>query len=126
MSIRTFDFALTARRQNALAAALAELGPFLELGRHAVRRQAFAPDELAWSASREPLALSVLLRGEPLWSVMTVELPAPWLVSANGETTRMTKTEALTHLARTLAAAATMCDGVRFEWRSDETIGGAF
>jgi hypothetical protein len=126
MSIRTFDFALAARRQTGLAAALADLSPFLELCRHAVGRQAFLPDELAWSASREPLALSILLRGEPIWTVMTVEQPAPWLVSAAEETTRMTKTEALTHLARVLAASASMSDGVRFEWRSDETIGGAF
>lgn len=126
MSIRTFDFALAARRQSGLASALAELGPFLDLCRHAVGRQAFPQGELAWSASREPMALSILLRAEPIWSVMTVEQPAPWLVSADGEATRMTKTEALTSLARALAAAAGMSDGVRFEWRSDETIGGAF
>lgn len=126
MSIRTFDFALAARRHTGLASALAELGPFLDLCRHAVNRHSFPPDELAWSASREPMALSILLRGEPIWSVMTVEQPAPWLVSADGDATRMTKTEALTHLARVLAAAASMSDGVRFEWRSDETIGGAF
>ncbi len=126
MSTRTFDFALAARRQAGLASALAELGAFLDLCRHAVDRQAFVKDELAWSASRDPLALSILLRGETIWSVMIVEQPAPWLVSAGGDASRMTKTEAMTHLARTLASAAAMSDGVRFEWRSDETIGGAF
>jgi hypothetical protein len=126
MSSRTFDFALAARRNAALASVLAELGPFLDLCRHAIERQAFETDALSWSASREPIGLSILHNGEPIWSAISVEQPAPWLVSLNGEATRMTKTEAMSHLARALAAAATMNDGVRFEWRSDGTIGGSF
>jgi hypothetical protein len=126
MSTRTFDFALAARRHATLSAALVELGPFIELCKHAAERRAFPPEALAWSASREPLALSVLVKGEPIWSVMVVETPAPWLVSVDGEASRMTKAEALQNLARTLAAAATLSDGVRFEWRKDGTIGGTF
>ncbi len=72
------------------------------------------------------MALSVLLNGDPIWSVMVVETPAPWLVSLDGEASRMTKAEALLSLARALAAAATMSDGIRFEWRKDGTIGGTF
>lgn len=126
MSSRTFDFALAARRNPDLATVMAELAPFLELCRYAVGRDAFPPEALAWSASREPLALSVLFKGEAIWSAMVVETPAPWLVSVEGQATRMTKTEALQYLARTLADAATLSDGVRFEWRKDGTIGGKF
>ncbi len=126
MSIRTFDFALAARRNPDLASVLTELGPFLDLCRHAIQRQAFVAESLAWSASREPVGLSILLKGEPIWSVMTVEMPSPWLVSMDGSATRMTKTEAMHHLGRVLAAAASMNDGVRFEWRNDGTIGGGF
>lgn len=126
MSIRTFDFALAARRNPELASVLADLSPFLDLCRHAVARGAFASDVLAWSASREPIGLSVLVKGEPIWSVMMVETPSPWLVSLNGSASRMTKTEAMHSLGRVLAAEATMCDNVRFEWRKDGTIGGAF
>ena len=126
MSSRTFDFALAARRDPDLAIVMVELAPFFDLCRHAVTRQAFPDEALAWSASREPLAMSVLLKGEPIWSAMVVEQPAPWLVSLDGQATRMTKTEALQNLARALAAAATLCDGVRFEWRKDGTIGGKF
>ncbi len=126
MSTRSFDLALAARRNAGLAHVLTELGPFLDICRHAVERQAFPADALAWSASREPVALSVLLKGEAVWSVMIVETPAPWLVSMEGQAMRMTKSEAMQNLSRVLAAAATMCDGVRFEWRKDGTIGGKF
>jgi hypothetical protein len=67
-----------------------------------------------------------MLRGEPIWSVMSGEPSSRWLVSADGAATRMTKSDALQHLARTLAEAATMVDGVRFAWRKDDTIGGSF
>ncbi len=126
MSTRTFDFALAARRQATLSTVLVELGPFIELCRHAAGRQAFPPETLAWSASREPMALSVLFKGDTIWSVLVVETPQPWLVSLDGEAARMTKTEALLSLARALAACATMADGIRFEWRKDGTIGGTF
>ncbi len=126
MSLKTFDFALAARRNPTLASVMAELGPFIDACRHAAARQAFPPETLAWSASREPMALSVLFNRNVIWSVMVVETPAPWLVSLDGEASRMTKTEALLSLARALAAAATMADGVRFEWRKDGTIGGTF
>ncbi len=126
MSTRTFDFALAARRHATLSSALVELGPFIELCKYAAGRRAFPPEALAWSASREPMALSVLVNAEPIWSVMVVETPAPWLVSIDGEASRMTKAEALLSLARALAAAATMSDGIRFEWRMDGTIGGTF
>lgn len=126
MSTRTFDFALASRRNSTLSSVLVELGPFIELCKHAAGRRAFPADALAWSASREPMALSVLLNGDPIWSVMVVETPAPWLVSLDGEASRMTKAEALLSLARALAAAATMSDGIRFEWRKDGTIGGTF
>lgn len=126
MSIRVFDAALTARRASDLAAPLAEIGAFLDVCRHAVQRQAFAPKSLTWSASREPLALSVLHKGETIWTVMQGEETGRWLVSNTGSATRMTKADALQHLAQTLAAGAAMIDGVRFEWRKDDTIGGAF
>lgn len=126
MSTKTFDFALAARRNPTLSSVLVELGPFIELCRHAAARQAFAHDALAWSASREPIALSVLLNGGAIWSAMIADTPAPWLVSVDGQPTRMTKTEALQNLARVLAASATLADGVRFEWRKDGTIGGKF
>jgi hypothetical protein len=38
----------------------------------------------------------------------------------------MTKSDALQHLAQALASEATMLEGVRFSWRKDDTIGGAF
>jgi hypothetical protein len=126
MSIRSFDLALAARRDADLAEALAELAAFLELCRHAVARQAFPARALTWSASREPVALSILLRGEPIWSVMSGEPASRWLVSSEGAATRMTKSEAVQHLARTLASEASMIDGVRFTWRKDDTIGGSF
>ena len=126
MSIRSFDLALAARRDAGLAEALAELSAFLDLCRHAVARQAFPVRALSWSASREPVALSILLRGEPIWSVMSGEPASRWLVSSKGAATRMTKSDAVQHLARTLAAEAGMIDGVRFTWRKDDTIGGSF
>ena len=126
MSIRSFDLALAARRDADLAAALSELGAFLDLCRHAVERRAFAPRALTWSASKEPIALSILLRGEPIWSVMSGEPASRWLVSAHGAASRMTKSDAVQHLAQTLAANATMVDGVRLTWRTDDTIGGSF
>ncbi len=126
MSIRAFDTALAARRAPDLATPLSELGAFLDLCRHAVHRQAFAAKSLTWSASREPLALSILHRGETIWTVMQGEESGRWLVSNSGAATRMTKADALQHLAQTLAAGATMIDGVRFAWRKDDTIGGAF
>ncbi len=126
MSTKTFDFSLAARRSATLSTVLRELGPFIELCRHAAARQAFPAGALAWSASREPVALSVLVKGETIWSALVVETPTPWLVSIEGDASRMTKTEALQSLARSLANAATMSDGVRFEWRKDGTIGGTF
>jgi hypothetical protein len=126
MSIRAFDLALAARRDADLAAALSGFAPFLDLCRHAVQRQAFGAKALTWSASREPMGLSVLLRGDLLWSVIAGEPAGRWLVSAAGVQTRMTKAEAVAHLARTLASAATTVDGVRFAWRKDDTIGGTF
>ena len=126
MSIRSFDLALAARLDSDLATALSELSAFLDLCRHAVARQAFPARVLSWSASKEPIALSILLRGEPIWSVMSGEPASRWLVSADGVAARMTKSEAVQHLARTLAASATMVDGVRFAWRKDDTIGGSF
>ena len=126
MSIRSFDLALAARRDSDLAAALSELGAFLELCRHAVARQAFPARALTWSASKEPIALSIILRGEPIWSVMSGEPASRWLVSADGAAVRMTKSDAVQHLAKTLAATSTMVDGVRFAWRKDDTIGGSF
>lgn len=127
MSIRAFDLALASRRDPDLSVALADLAPFLDLCRHAVARQAFAPKALTWSASRDPLALSVVLRGETLWTVLGGEPSARWLVSGVGSpASRMTKADAVAHLAKTLAAAAAMVDGVRFAWRKDDTIGGSF
>ena len=126
MSIRSFDLALAARLDSDLATALSELGAFLDLCRHAAARQAFPARVLTWSASKEPIALSILLRGEPIWSVMSGEPASRWLVSADGAAARMTKSDAVQHLAKTLAAAATMVDGVRFAWRKDDTIGGSF
>ena len=126
MSIRAFDTALAARLSADLATPLSELGAFLDICRHAVQRQAFAPKSLAWSASREPLALSVLHKSETIWSVMQGDKAGRWLVSNTGVATRMTKAEALQHLSQTLASAASMMDGVRFTWRKDDTIGGAF
>jgi hypothetical protein len=90
-----------------------------------VQRQAFAPKTLTWSASREPVALSVLLRGEAIWTVMG-EPPSRWLVSSAGTAVRLSKADAVSHLAKSLASAATMIDGVRFAWRRDDTIGGSF
>lgn len=126
MSIRAFDMALAARRAADLAAPLSEIGAFLDLCRHAVQRQAFASKSLTWSASREPLALSVLHQGETIWTVMQGDEAGRWLVSISGAATRMTKADALQHLAQTLASGASMIDGVRFGWRKDDTIGGAF
>ena len=126
MSIRVFDTALAARRAADLTTPLAEIGAFLDLCRHAVVRQAFAPKSLTWSASREPLALSVLHKGETIWTVMQGDETGRWLVSNFGAAARMTKADALQHLAQTLAARASMIDGVRFAWRKDDTIGGAF
>jgi hypothetical protein len=126
MSVRAFDHALAARRDADLASAMSELGAFLDLCRHAAVRQAFPAKALTWSASREPIALSVLLRGEPIWSAMSGEPGSRWLVSANGTATRMTKSDAMQHLAKTLAEQATMVDGIRFAWRKDDTIGGSF
>jgi hypothetical protein len=125
MSIRSFDLALAGRRDADLATALGDLAPFLDLCRHAVQRQAFAAKSLTWSASREPIALSVVLRGETIWTVMG-EPASRWLVSSEGSARRVSKAEAVTHLAKTLAAAASMIDGVRFAWRRDDTIGGSF
>ena len=126
MSIRSFDNALSARREADLAGALSELGAFLDLCRHAVARQAFPAKTLTWSASREPLGLSILLKGEPIWSALGGEAAGRWLVSTDGTAQRMTKSDALQHLARALASVATMSDGVRFAWRKDDTIGGSF
>ncbi len=126
MSIKTFDFVLAARRNATLSAVMVELGPFVDLCRHAAVRQAFPSETLAWSASRVPVALSVLFQSNVIWSAMLVDTPSSWLVSLDGEATQMTKTEALHSLARALAAASTMSDGVRFEWRKDGTIGGTF
>ena len=125
MSIRLFDTALAARRSADLTMPLSELGAFLDLCRHAVQRQAFPPKSLTWSASREPLAMSVLHKGAPIWTVMQGDESGRWLVSNSGTTTRMMKADALQHLAQALASAATMIDGVRFAWRKDDTIGGA-
>jgi hypothetical protein len=126
MSIRAFDTALAARQAADLATPLSDLGAFLDICRHALQRQAFPPRSLTWSASRAPLALSVLHKSETIWSVMEGDKPGRWLVSNNGIATRMTKTDALQHLSQTLAGAACMMDGVRFTWRKDDTIGGAF
>ncbi len=125
MSIRAFDLALASRRDSDLASVLNDLAPFLDLCRHAVVRQAFPSKSLTWSASREPIALSVLVRGETLWSVIG-EPASRWIVSADGTSRRFTKAEAVTNLSQTLAAAATLIDGVRFAWRKDDTIGGTF
>jgi hypothetical protein len=126
MSIRAFDTALASRRDPDLAATLTELRPFLDMCQHASARHAFAPKALTWSASKEPLALSVLHRGETVWTVMHAGAAARWDVSVNGVSTRMTKSDALQHLAQALASEATMLEGVRFSWRKDDTIGGAF
>ena len=126
MSVRSFDLALAARRDADLATAMSELGPFLDLCRHAVLRQAFPSRALTWSASRQPVAMSVLLRGEPIWSAMSGEPGSRWLVSADGAAVSMSKSDAMQHLAKTLAERASMIDGVRFAWRKDDTIGGSF
>ena len=126
MSVRSFDLALAARRDADLATAMSELGSFLDLCRHAVLRQAFPANALTWSASREPVALSVLLRDEPIWSAMGGEPGSRWLVSADGAAAPMSKSDAMQHLAKTLAERASMIDGVRFAWRKDDTIGGSF
>ena len=125
MSIRAFDLALASRRDSDLASVLNDLAPFLDLCRHAVLRQAFPSKSLTWSASRDPIALSVLVRGETLWSVIG-EPASRWIVSADGTSRRVTKAEAVTNLSQTLAGAATLIDGVRFAWRKDDTIGGTF
>lgn len=126
MSIRSFDLALAARRDPDLSSVLGDLAPFLDLCRHAVQRQAFGSRALTWSASRDPVALSVILRGELIWSVLSGEPSERWLVSTEGVAKRMNKADAVQHLAKALVAAATTLDGVRFTWRKDDTIGGTF
>jgi hypothetical protein len=126
MSIRAFDLALAARRNPELAVTLTDLGPFLDMCRHAQERQAFAPKSLTWSASREPLGLTILHEGEPIWTVLRAEKPTQWVVASEGGSLRLSKADALVELAKVLAATATMMDGVRFEWRRDATIGGSF
>ncbi|HYW49902.1 MAG TPA: hypothetical protein VE861_04805 [Gemmatimonadaceae bacterium] len=126
MSKYAFDTALAARRSATLAGAMTYLSPFVELCRHSVQRGAFPRETLAWSASREPLAMSVLYRGEPVWSVMAAGETGRWLVSQHGTAVSMSLQEALLDQAHALASTATMSDRVRFEWRGDGTIGGTF
>lgn len=126
MSKHTFDLALAKRRNAGLAHVVDELTPFLDLCRHAMARQAFATDSLAWSASQEPVALSVLHHGEPIWTALRADGAGFWLVGHAGVADRMTRAEAMQDLMQTLAASATMLDRVRFTWRSDGTIGGTF
>ena len=126
MSKYAFDTALAARRSATLAGAMSALSPFIELCRHAMHRGAFPAESLAWSASREPLAMSVLYKAVPVWTVIAAGGVGQWLVSQSGTPVTMTLQEALQNLAHVLAAAATTSDRVRFEWRSDGTIGGAF
>ncbi len=125
MSKYAFDTALAARRSASLAGALTSLSPFLELGHHAMEREAFPAGSLAWSASREPLAMTVLHQAVPVWTVIASSGEKPWVVSRHGTPVPMTLQEALLHLAHLLAALATTSDRVRFEWRSDGTIGGS-
>lgn len=126
MSKYAFDTALAARRSATLAGAMTALSPFIELCRHAMHRGAFPAESLAWSASREPLAMSVLYKSAPVWTVIAAGGVGQWLVSHRGTPVTMTLQEALHSLAHVLAAAATTSEHVRFEWRSDGTIGGAF
>ena len=126
MSKYAFDTALAARRSATLAGAMTTLSPFLDLCRHAMQREAFPSGSLAWSASREPLAMSVLYQSVPVWTVMAAGGVGNWLVSQRGTPVPMTLQEALQSLAHVLAATATTAERVRFEWRSDGTIGGAF
>ena len=126
MSKYAFDNALAARRSATVAGALTSLSPFLDLCRHSMNRGAFPRETLAWSASRDPLAMSVLLKGEPLWSVIASREVGRWLVSRDGMPVAMSLQEALNDAAHALSGAATMMDRVRFEWRNDGTIGGTF
>lgn len=126
MSKYAFDNALSTRRSTTLAGALTALSPFLDLCRHAMHRGAFPRETLAWSASRDPLAMSVLLKGEAIWSVISSREAGRWLVSRDGMPISMSLQEAMQDAAHSLSQAATMLDRVRFEWRNDGTIGGTF
>ncbi len=70
--------------------------------------------------------MSVLYRSVPVWTVIESSGVGQWVVSERGAPVHMPLQAALQSLAHVLASTATTCDGVRFEWRSDGTIGGAF